>query len=201
MNGLKYVVMCGFAGLIMSCDKNDKPEPVKDPVISETVNDLAANASDAPSGGHYTFFSFKDGLVNASDSASNAWDIAFRSTSIIVNGGTSGPGTATAAISEGIFSEFSEVPTGLNMAFDSESGLAIPTGSGNGWYSYNPSNHEISPIAGKVIFVKGADGNYSKVEILSYYKGAPESYVPGSSIGRYYTFRYVYQPDGTTDFQ
>jgi hypothetical protein len=201
MNGLKYMVLCGFVGLTLSCDKNDSPAPVKEPILSETVNDLAANASDAPSGGHYAFFSFKDGLVNASDSASNDWDIAFRGTSIIVNGGTSGPGTATATISDGIFSEFSQVPTGLNMAFDSESGLAIPTGSGNGWYSYNRSTHEISPIAGKVIFVKGADNNYSKVEIVSYYKGAPASYEPTSSIGRYYTFRYVYQPDGTPDFQ
>ena len=87
--------------------------------------------------------------------------------------------------------------------FDSDSasnGLAIPTGSGNGWYNYNPTTHVISPIAGKVIIVKTNDGKYAKVEILSYYKDAPENPTQESEY-RYYTFNYVYQPnEGVTTF-
>jgi hypothetical protein len=74
--------------------------------------------------------------------------------------------------------------------------LAIPTGSGNGWYSYNPTTHLISPIAGKVLIFRTADDLYAKVEILSYYKDKDPS-----SDGQHYTFDYVYQPnEGVTNF-
>jgi hypothetical protein len=44
-----------------------------------------------------------------------------------------------------------------------------------------------------------ADGKYLKVQLLSYYTGAPAQ--PDlSSESRYYTFRYVIQPDGSTNF-
>jgi hypothetical protein len=80
---------------------------------------------------------------------------------------------------------------------------AIPTGSGNGWYTYTGATNLVAPIAGKVIVVKTAENRYAKFEILSYYKGAPASPAPepaGADKDRYYTFRYVYQPNDTRVF-
>ena len=37
-----------------------------------------------------------DAAVRAADSTGTAWDLGFRGTTIIVNGGTSGPGAGTA---------------------------------------------------------------------------------------------------------
>jgi len=48
-----------------------------------------------------------------------------------------------------------------------------------------------------VIFLKTAEGKYAKLEMLSYHKGAPAAPIP-TSEARHYTFRYVYQPDGST---
>ncbi|AWW00704.1 HmuY family protein [Arcticibacterium luteifluviistationis] len=198
MNAIKFLTICTlFVGLI-SCEE-DEVVVAKDPVISETVSDLAANPSDAPNN-HYTFFSFEDGVLTTADSASTKWDLAFKSTSVIVNGGVSGPGSAQAAVADGIYADFTEVPASLTMKSDDAEGLAIPSGSGNGWYNYSSTTHEISPIAGKVIFVKTSSGNYAKVEILSYYKGDPAAF-DATAVGRYYTFRYVYQPDGSTKFE
>ena len=46
-----------------------------------------------------------------------------------------------------------------------------------------------------------ADGKYAKVEILSYYQGAPDSPDAFTDQSRYYTFNYVYQPNsGETTF-
>ncbi|MGR3812117.1 HmuY family protein [Jiulongibacter sp. NS-SX5] len=196
---LLNILACGvLASALFSCDTDEAPE-AKVEVKVETISDLPANPSDAPSA-NYTFFSFEDGVLSAADSASSNWDLAFRSTTILVNGGNSGPGSAQAGVVDGVFSDFTEVPASLVWSTDSETAKAIPTGSGNGWYSYNPTNHQITPLAGKVIFVKDSDGNYAKVEILSYYKGAPAT--PGAdAVGRYYTFRYAYQPDGTTSFE
>lgn len=149
--------------------------------------------------GDYIKFSFKEGAITDGDN----WDVAFRGTTILVNGGTATSddqptrtGSGAAYIATGTMSDITTVDTGMFVQDDSEDGLAITTGSGNGWYNYNSSTHVISPIAGKIIVVKTADGTYAKMEILSYYKNDDSS--EGS---QYYTFNYVYQPiSGETSF-
>lgn len=53
-----------------------------------------------------------------------------------------------------------------------------------------------------VVAVRAADGRYAKVEILSYYRGAPEpdALDPRQGFG-FYTFRYLFQPDGSRRLQ
>jgi len=84
-----------------------------------------------------------------------------------------------------------------SFAQDGPDGLAIPTGSDNGWYNYDPSQLTIRPIPGKVIVLRTADNKFAKVEILSYYKDAPEVITEQIALNdlRYYTFNYVYQDD------
>jgi hypothetical protein len=203
INFKTQVLMLASACILSACDKDNTvtPEPVK----SETFRDLAADPTTTTSTGQpastgkYTFFSFKNGLVSSADSASTKWDIAFRATSIIVNGGTSGPGQGAALIRDGIFSEILEAPS-TGYVQDAKPNFAITASSGRGWYNYNPVANLITPIAGKVLIFKTADGKYAKMEILSYYKGAPAT-PTATDVSRYYTFRYVYQPDGSTKLQ
>ena len=56
------------------------------------------------------------------------------------------------------------------------------------------------PTAGKIIVAKTSDGRYAKMEILSYYKDAPAT-PTFNNEARYYTFRYVYQPNDTRSFE
>ncbi|GAB3252655.1 HmuY family protein [Larkinella harenae] len=168
----------------------------------KTANDIPADpAINDPQSGRplgstnrFTFFSLKDGKqVPNSDSATAKWDIGFRATTIIVNGGNGRAGKGGAYIHNGTFESLTTVPE--NAAFivdDNATKLAIPTGSGNGWYTYGGG--VIAPTPEKVLVIRTADGSYAKVEILSYYKGGPDG--PGSE-SRYYTFRYVHQPDGS----
>ncbi|HWA35366.1 MAG TPA: HmuY family protein, partial [Cyclobacteriaceae bacterium] len=135
------------------------------------------------------------------DSVSTKWDIGFNSTNIIVNGGTSGPGQGAGQVVSGIFADITTAPT-TGFVQDNKNATptavyAIPRGSGNGWYTYNQSTNIVTPTAGKVLVFKTADGKYAKVEILSYYKGSPNP-PTATSTDRYYTFRYVYQADGST---
>lgn len=170
------------------------PATGRDPVTGQPVGTT----------GHFTLFSFEDNAVvtsgagfSAADSASSAWDIGFRGTTIIINGGTSGPGQGGAIVREGIFEDLDTAPeTGYSV--DSASGYAIPTGSGNGWYNYNPAAMVLSPIPGRFLIVRTADGRYAKVRILNYYQGNPDPVDPFSDQERYYTFEYVFQPDGST---
>lgn len=203
----RLILMLSSVALITlaSCQKDD-PAPVT--ITASTVTNLPA---DPPSGGYdptngqaigvtkkFTLFSFKTGAVVANaDSATANWDLGFNGTNIIVNSGTSGPGTAGAQVLTGIFDEILEAPEsgyGTDNKTTVPPTYAIPRGPGNGWYNYDFATNVISPIAGRVIVVKTSEGKYAKMEILSYYKDSPESPTSAdANLQRYYTFRYVYQ--------
>tara|TARA_E500000178_G_scaffold249917_1_gene246531 strand:- start:1456 stop:2046 length:591 start_codon:yes stop_codon:yes gene_type:complete len=179
-------------------------------IQSVTVEDLHApqeGGQGQPISGQFTKFDFETGSETNSETD---WDIAFRGTSIIVNGGISletndepeRTGDAGVYIFSGTMAEMVVVDTSL-ITQDSSEGYAIASGSGNGWYTYTgPPTYLISPTPGKILVFRTSDGKYAKMEILSYYLGAPENPDAFSDPSRYYTFNYVYQPnEGVTDFE
>lgn len=191
-----------FTFAFAACKKKDEVTLPATTLETKTVNNLPADPTTnagtgqpQPATGKFTLFSFKENAVVANaDSASNKWDIGFRGTTIIVNGGAIRTGQGGAYIYTGLFDELKEIPA--NQVFNTDQSattLAIPTGSGNGWYNYNSATNWISPIAGKVLVIRTGDGKYAKVEILSYYQGAPTT-PSATAVGRYFSFRYVYQP-------
>ena len=183
---------------IMSCSTDDgTPMPAEEYMQIINLNAPMAGGQGQTASGVFTKFDFSTSTVTSSETD---WDIAFRGTTIIVNGG-SGSGTideplrngaAAAYIQNNIFSDVESISENLFVQ-DSANGLAIPTGSGNGWYNYTGSpNHLIVPIPGKTLVFRTHDLKYAKVEILSYYKDFDSSIAENA---RYYTFNYVYQPD------
>lgn len=192
---------------LTSC-KEDNVTPVQ-PVVTETVRDLPADpvtidpATGRPLGGtnRFTLYSLRENRIVAnSDSATNKWDIGLRGTTLIVNGGAIRSGQGGAFIFTGLFDELKEIPATATFRTDqSPSDLAIPNASGQGWYNYNSQTHLITPIPGRVIVLRTGDGKFAKVEILSYYKGAPAA-PTSTSESRHYTFRFSFQPDGSRKF-
>lgn len=189
-----------------NCDDDD---PVLLDTFSITVEDLHApqeGGQGQPISGLFAKFDFESGLQTESDSE---WDVAFRGTTIIVNGGTSlgsadepeRTGDAGVYIFDGTMAEMTAVETSLIIQ-DSADGYAITSGSGNGWYTYaGAPTYLISPTPGKILVFRTRDGKYAKMEILSYYLGAPENPNAMSDPSRYYTFNYVYQPnEGVLEF-
>ena len=179
------------------------------PVVSITVEDLHApqeGGMGQPISGPFTKFDFDTGMETDSETD---WDIAFRATDIIVNGGSSmgtideptRNGDGGAYIAMGTMADVTEVDVSMFVQ-DSENGYAIMSGSGNGWYTYTgPPTFLVTPTAGRILVFKTADGKFAKVEILSYYQGAPDSPDAFTDQSRYYTFNYVYQPnEGETTF-
>ncbi len=178
------------AAVLSACSEDAVVEPPPTPVQpTTTVRDLAA---DTAKSGHYTFFRLRDStVVPYTDSASASWDIAFNATSIITNGGDRGPGQGgSLLLASTDFDAYAQAP---------ESGYAAGDVSKD-WYTYtgatgNPP-HTILANTTSVLVVKTADGKYAKLQIKSYYKGAPSS-PTGAEPSRFYTFRYFYQPDGS----
>tara|TARA_R110002051_G_scaffold150050_2_gene222663 strand:+ start:535 stop:1146 length:612 start_codon:yes stop_codon:yes gene_type:complete len=188
--------------VFMACDPADEDEPQL-PLVAEMVVDLSApnDVIDRGTGQvveekPFQYYSLSE---NKLLSENESWDLAFKGTTIRTNAAKN----VSATLVDGVFQEIKEVPETATFTLDTEAELAIPTGSGNGWYSYNPSTHAIKPIPGKVILLQTASGNYAKVEILSYYKGSPsdEELDPLTDEGATYTFQFVLQPNGTTKFE
>jgi hypothetical protein len=210
---LKKLVLIALVIGFSSCSSDDDnsaapdPAPTPNPVQSELVENFPApqtGGQGQPIGGPFTKFDFETGLETSSDTE---WDIAFRGTTIAINGGTATGttdepnrnGDVGAAIVSG--TTFANVTSadGLTFVQDANAAFAIPTGSDNGWYNYNFMTNVVSAIPGKVIVFRTRDGKYAKVEILSYYLNQDSS---NPSNGRYYTFNYVYNPnDGDTSFE
>ena len=199
------VVAIAILGLT-SCSNDDDATPLLEVVSEQVVNLHAPQTLDVTqnppvASGDFVKFDFSTGTTTTSETD---WDIAFRGTTILVNGGASSgiaeeparTGNAGAYIVDNTFANVTSV-TATSFLQDSTTGLAIATGSGNGWYNYNPALNAIQPTAGKVIVLRTADNKFVKVEILSYYKDSPTTITPdiAANDSRYYTFNYVYQPN------
>ncbi len=177
-----------------SCTSNDvELEPV---VAKQALNIHAPVTTDytvnpPTEAGTFTKFSFETGTVVTDD----AWDIAFRGTTILINGGakvglTDEPtrtGIGAFYLQTGTFGEVLNAPNDTEFKQDQPGTLALPKST---WYSYNPQNHLISAVAGKVLLIKTHNNHYVKMEILSYYKDQDTS-----KDARHYAFNYVYNPN------
>ncbi|MBO9199174.1 MULTISPECIES: HmuY family protein [Niastella] len=204
---MRHISLWIAAALVVTtsaCKKDSDSTPA--PLEAKTVTDINANPAD--NGGFSMYFNLTTGTsVPATDSATNKWDIAFKTTTIKVNSGTSGPGTASAQLVTTGFDDLIDAPEN-GYATDGATGFAIPAGTGNGWYSYTGAaasgpQHAILPIAGKTIVVKTVNGKYAKIQIVSYYKGNPNvstaefADLAKRPLGGYYTIRYMVQADGS----
>ena len=193
---LALVLISGSALLITSCSKNnDDPAPAPVTLTTNTVTDL-----DGSKGNVYYSLS-TNSVVTGADTAGTKWDIKFSSTSILVNGGTSGSGTAQAQVVSSTFADLVTAPaTGYKT--DAKGAAAI-----TGWYTYTAETapqHAILATPGKILVVKTSAGNYAKIEMKSYYKGNPDPTTAAFAdlatrpASRYYTFKFAYQANGST---
>jgi len=212
-----FLSMLTIAIAFTACTK-DSPDP--ETVITKTVTELDAQADSTINTnfglvhfGPYTKFSFSEGGI-VSDSAEN-WDVAFRATSIIVNGGMkSDPsqpnrtGNAAVYIATIVtMADITSVNTSLLMqdeetspAIIDDGGMAIPPATEPlGWYLYDHLSNVVSPRPGTILVFRTHDDKYAKVEITFFYD-TPNPPSSPTDFGGYYTFNYVYQSDGTTNF-
>ena len=147
-----------------------------------------------------TYFNLSTGsVVTGNDTTTLNWDLALIGTKIYLNSLTGSQ--SGAFIYNGSYDALCSVPDSTFLT-DNGNTRAI-----SGWYSYDNVNLTITPVPGKVIVVRTADGKFAKIEILNYYKGgvtptpaSDPNYQIRTYNARYYTFRYTYQGNGTRNF-
>lgn len=173
--------------------------------ITGTINELnASNYSVDPQSGTLSGDFIKFNFEVADTVSGDNWDVAFRGTTIIVNGGASSQadhpdrlGNAAVYIIDGTLDDITSVDTSLLMQDGTTSTAIIDDFgfTGMGWCTYNQSTHVITPIPGKVLVFRTHDNQYAKVEILNFYD-TPMT----SPYGGFYTFNYVYKKGGGIEF-
>jgi len=200
---MKTKVFLSFLAIAFAFAGCKKDSTDLETVITATITELDAQASVTPNPppapptitGEYTKFSFAEGGVVEGDN----WDVAFRSTSIIVNGGVasdssqpSRTGHAAVYLIDGTMAEITSVDEALLMQ-DNSNVTAIIDDMGYqqmGWCVYDQTTNIISPIAGKILVFRTHDNKYAKVEILNFYDSTMSNI-----YGGFYTFNYVYQSE------
>ena len=199
---LHSILFLSISLILMSCSKDSVVEP-ETPVAGDlpvrTVTNLNTTGSTTTTN-KFTYYRFSDStVVTGADTATNKWDIAFRTTTILINGGAARFGNGGAIVMRGSsFDNVTTAPeTGWGIDTLATSKLAITTGSGNGWYTYDFGTNTISAIEGVVLLIRTGDGKYAKMKISSYYKDSDPQPMPNPMNFQYYNFKYTYQPNGS----
>src|SRR6188768_1712505 len=110
--------------LFASCSKDEVPAPVTlqtksvSSLQADTIIGIASNGQPYGSG-KYTLYSLENNkVIDNTDSATTKWDIGFRGTTIITNGGNSGPGTGGAFVYVGTYSDLATIPADSTFRID-----------------------------------------------------------------------------------
>lgn len=177
------------------------------------VDEVQTLTVDASTG--WAFVAFDGDVANSMSvtdrSSSDAWDLGFFATSVMLNGGAAGPagvvghclcqnaGASEAAVME--MTAESELPD-----FEAVTASAIPASEDawtsdalapaiDGWYSYDPSTHVVSAAPEKVWKVRTASGAaYAKFHVTGLANGTREH---AGEI----TFEYALQPSAGAAFE
>ncbi|QRR03440.1 HmuY family protein [Dyadobacter sandarakinus] len=196
MKNLRLQSICILAAFVLmfsACSDDDSDGPAVTPEL--TIHEVKDLDGSAESRKDSVFFSFSQ---NKEVSATENWDLKFKSTTI----STSGTAQVVALTDGTLFDSYTTAPAAGYTA------NAI-AGSGS-WYNYTAETepqHAILPVPGKIIVVKTKDGKYAKMEMISYYKGNPgtnsETFkdLTRRPAGKTYTFRYAFQADGSTNLK
>lgn len=114
------------------------------------------------------------------------WDLAFRRSRILVNGGDGFPGRGGVAdLGEVPFENVAEAPPTGYRGTDAGRDSVQP--DLDGWYDYGFTSHLLTARP-RVYAIRTADGRYAKLQMVSYY-------CPGAR-GGCPSFRWVYQGNG-----
>jgi len=164
-------------------------------------NTLTVDATDRE---NWAYINLTEGeMVDIADAASSlAWDLGFKRTEVIANGGVSGPGkTGALALKDISFEDIFEAPEG---GYVSDTDQIASFKRGDGWYTYTgPPNHWVLPNPKVYVLRIARDSkvqpaspyNYAKVRFIGYYENNETKEGSG-----HITIEYVLQDDGTPFF-
>ena len=164
-------------------------------------NTLTVDATDRE---NWAYINLTKGeMIDIADPATSmAWDLGFKRTEVIVNGGISGPGKAGALVVKDI--SFEDVLEAPEDDYISDTDQIAVFARADGWYTYTgPPNHWILPNPKVYVLRISPDPKvqpaspdyYAKVRFIGYYENNETKEGAGNI-----TIEYALQDDGTRSF-
>ncbi len=125
---------------------------------------------DARSRNDWAYFDFSRGTAVSTSQESLDWDLAFRRTDLLTNGGETNPASHGGAFDFGDvpLGELQAPPRGSYLADSTHDERGLENPALHGWYSYDWLKHVISS-KGHAYGVRTATGETALVTFLSYY--------------------------------
>lgn len=173
--------------------KNEKKKMEPVPVQHENLLNSRVTTVNASSEKEYVYFNLRSGkVVKIHDPSSLEWDLAFRRSKVITNGGASSKLGKAGLIDLGAvdFDKVKEVPTenyvlDVSTRTDTENPVILKP------YNYNYLTHKLKAKK-NVYAARTADNKYAKFQFLDFYCDNKE-------VGCI-TIRFVYQENGSNSF-
>lgn len=164
-------------------------------------NTITVDATDRE---NWAYVNLTEGeTVDIADAATSmAWDLGFKRTEVIANGGVSGPGKIGVLALEDI--SFEDVLEAPEEEYVSDTDQIATLARGDGWYTYTgPPNHWILPNPKVYVLRIPADPTvepedsyyYVKVRFIGYYENNETREGAG-----YISIEYALQDNGTRAF-
>lgn len=173
--------------------KKEKQQAAPAPIQPENLLHTRVATINASSEKDYVYFNFADGKsVKIHDTSSLKWDLAFRRSKVITNGGASSKLGKAGLIDLGPvgFDKVTEVPTenyvlDVSTRTDTENPVILKP------YNYNYLTHKLKPKE-NVYAARTADNKFAKFQFLDFY-------CQNKEVGCI-TIRFVYQENGSNSF-
>ena len=150
---------------------------------ASTVEALTIDASDADG---WVTLDLESGTLG-DDRSAEGWDLAFQRSTVLTNGGTSGPGTVAAALldtPDGLYDEDGEASVEAFEALDAEGTLelllaveapettvadALEGAFGEAWYVYDTATGNMAADPSSGWMVRGGEGtSYARVRVEAF---------------------------------
>lgn len=141
----------------------------------------------------WVYFDFSKGsVVDVSDRSSLNWDLGFKRSLIISNGGETNPKGMGGIIelNHARFESVTEAPETGYIADIRTSPEETENPAVKKWYDYSYWSHTLTP-KNNIYIIRTADGRYAKMQILKYSCGR---------VSGCYTIKYAYQGNGSRKF-
>ena len=202
---IRHACACLAVLALAACSETDPVEPADDEIETLTVDATTT----------WSFVAFNgesaSAVTPADPATSDAWDIGFFATSVMLNGGAAGPaevvgycvcrnesatnGQVMAMTAESTQSEFESV-TGADIPGDGDAWMSDALAPAiDGWYSYDPIAHVVSAAPDNVWKVRTAAGDaFAKLHVTGL-EGATQAHA-----GRV-TFEYALQLSSGAAFE
>jgi len=148
----------------------------------------------ASSENDWVYFDFsRGGVVKIQDQTSLEWDLAFRRSKVISNGGATNKFGKAGLVDLGNSTEFNQIPEAPLNNYIQDSATRTETENPTllKWYRYNYLTHKLTPKS-NTYAVKTADEKFAKIKFLNFYCANKET----GCI----QMQYVYQASGSNKF-